>query len=32
MEDESADISRWYLKAMTTAIGHDDGQDGRGDG
>jgi Rieske 2Fe-2S family protein len=32
MEDESADISRWYLKAMTTATGHDDGQDGRGDG
>jgi Rieske 2Fe-2S family protein len=41
MEDESADISRWYLKAMTTAIehddehddGHDDGHDGRrGDG
>jgi Rieske 2Fe-2S family protein len=36
MEDESADISRWYLKAMTTATGddhgHDDGQDDRHDG
>jgi Rieske 2Fe-2S family protein len=37
MEDESADISRWYLSSMAAATGHDDGHDDgqdarRGDG